>query len=199
MCCAYQCELDVISSQWSFCGSETTNIFTKYILKSESNPAEISGSNSHVWGVTDEVIKGSVYHNFLLPSSHLLHFPAPPPSPCLTAPLFLFPSANKLCMPSPTHGVVHCCTICSKLLLSRFCISLLASQSSCFPLSLLISLLRSLFAHPSPTNKNLTQPPHLVQLCTAPVSFTRTGSSFPEFLAAQLHPRGFTSVLCQLP
>lgn len=33
----------------------------------------------------------------------------------LRAPLFLFPSANKLCMPSPTHGVLHCCTICSKL------------------------------------------------------------------------------------
>lgn len=151
----------------------------------------------------DEVIKGSVYHNFfLLPSSHRLHFPAPLPPPCLAAPLFLFPSANKLCMPSPTHGVVHCCTICSKLLLSRFCISLLASQSSCFPFSLLISLPPSLFTHPllhTPTNKNLTQPLHLTQLYTAPVSIARTGSSFPEFLAAQLHPGGFTSVLCQLP
>lgn len=51
-------------------------------------------------------------------SSHPLHLPAPPPPPILCVPLFLFPSANKLCMPSPTHGVLHCCTICSKLLLS---------------------------------------------------------------------------------
>lgn len=51
-------------------------------------------------------------------SSHPLHLPAPPPPPILSVPLFLFPSANKLCMPSPTHGVLHCCTICSKLLLS---------------------------------------------------------------------------------
>lgn len=199
MCCAYQCEFDVISSQWSPCGSETTIIFNKYTLKSESEPAEMSGSNSHVRGVTDEVIKGSVYHHFLLPSSHLLHFPAPPPSPCLAAPLFLFPSANKLCMPSPTHGVVHCCTICSKLLLSWFCISLLASPVFLLP-SLIVNLSPSFSLYsPSPTNKNLTQPPHLVQLYTAPVSFDRTGSSFPEFLAAQLQPRGFTSVLCQLP
>lgn len=118
----------------------------------------------------------SVYHNFFfLPSSHPLHFPAPPPPPppCLTAPLFLFPSANKLCMPSPTHGVVHCCTICSKLLISHFRISLLASQSFCFSVTF-FHLSPSIFLRFHPlhtlTNKNLTQPPHDTQLCTAPVS-----------------------------
>lgn len=53
--------------------------------------------------------------SFQPPTSHPLHLPAPPP--ILSVPLFLFPSANKLCMPTPTHGVLHCCTICSKLLL----------------------------------------------------------------------------------
>lgn len=76
----------------------------------------------------------------LLPSSSFPRFSSSS-SHSLCAPLFLFPSANKLCMPSPTHGVLHCCTICSKLLLSLslspspllflplFPISLLASQS----------------------------------------------------------------------
>lgn len=53
----------------------------------------------------------------LLPSSSFPRFSSSS-SHSLRAPLFLFPSANKLCMPSPTHGVLHCCTICSKLLLS---------------------------------------------------------------------------------
>lgn len=74
------------------------------------------GSNSCVWGgygLSYYVL--CLSQLFFLPSSHPLHFPAPPPPPpCLTAALFLFPSANKLCMPAPTHGVVHCCTICSK-------------------------------------------------------------------------------------
>lgn len=76
-------------------------------------------------------------------------------------------------MPSPTHGVLHCCTICSKLLLSHFRISLLASQSSHFSFSffhLLPSILLCFHPLRTLTNKNLTQPPHHPQLCTAPVS-----------------------------
>lgn len=140
--CAYQCRPKFISSSvfhlWL-----TKN---KYALKKKKKkiklePAEIfcKGSNSHVWGgygLSYYVLCLShLFSFFFLPSSHPLPFPtppSPPPPPCLTAPLFLFPSLNKLCMPSPTHGVVHCCTICSKLLLSHFRISLLASQSFCF-------------------------------------------------------------------
>lgn len=80
-------------------------------------------------------------------SSHPLHLPAPPP--ILSVLLFLFPSANKLCMPTPTHGVLHCCTICSKLLLplsSPFHSSPLnLSPSRLLSFSLLISL--SLLSH----------------------------------------------------
>lgn len=49
-------------------------------------------------------------------------------------------------MPSPTHRVLHCCTICSKLLLSLFPISLFASQSLPFtpPLFLTLNLSLSL-------------------------------------------------------
>lgn len=54
----------------------------------------------------------------LLLSSSFSRFSSSSSSYSLCAPLFLLPSANKLCMPSPTHGVLHCCTICSKLLLS---------------------------------------------------------------------------------
>lgn len=101
------------------------------------------------------------------PSSHTLHLPAPPPPPLiLSVPLFLFPSANKLCMPSPTHGVLHCCTICSKLLLSLslFPISLFASQSFPFtpPLFLTLNLsflTLSLYAH-TQTQLNPHLPPN---------------------------------------
>ncbi|XP_010776750.1 uncharacterized protein [Notothenia coriiceps] len=43
-------------------------------------------------------------------------------------------------MPSPTHGVLHCCTISSKLLLSLSPISLFASQSLPLPPPLLLTL-----------------------------------------------------------
>lgn len=119
-----------------------------WFFYSKIEAAEIfhNGSNSHVWGGS-ELSYGVLYPSQLLflPSSNPLHFPAPPPPPCLTAPLFLFPSANKLCMPAPTHGVVHCCTICSKLLLSHSRISLLASRSFPFSFSFWSSLHPSLF------------------------------------------------------
>lgn len=96
-------------------------------------------------GGTNQVIflfhLSTFFFTALLLSSYLYSHPSS--SPVLSASLFLFPTANKLCMPSPTHGVLHWCTICSKLLLFPFPISLLASQSFPFLLfsfSLLISL-----------------------------------------------------------
>lgn len=60
---------------------------------------------------------------------------------------------------------------CSKLLLSHFRISLLASQS--FRFSSFFHLSPSIFFRfhtlHTLTNTNLTQPPHHAQLCTAPV------------------------------
>lgn len=116
----------------------------------------------------------------------------------LCSPLFLPASANKLCMPSPTHRVLHCCTICSKLLLSlslphfTFCLSI-SPLSRPLSFSLLIS--HSL----SRTQTQLQTPSPPTQPCTTTASIGRPGSSFPEFLAAQLHPGVFAPVLCQLP
>lgn len=87
-------------------------------------------------------------------SSHPLYLPAPPPSPpVLSVPLFRSSSANKLCMLSPTHGVLHCCTICSKLLL--------ALSLSLFPIShpLSFSLLICLSHALTCSVTNSTQPP----------------------------------------
>lgn len=126
-------------------------------------------------------------------SSHPLHLPAPPPPPpVLSVPLFLSSSANKLCMLSPIHGVLHCCTICSKLLL--------ALSLSLFPIShpLSFSLLICLSHTLTCSVTNSTQPLSIQPYATS-VSIGRTSSSFPEFLAAQLHPGGFAPVLCQLP
>lgn len=73
----------------------------------------------------------------LLPSSPSPCFSSSSHSLCSSVSL---PSANKLCMPSPTHGVLHCCTISSKLLLSLSPISLFTSQSLPLPSPVLLTL-----------------------------------------------------------
>ena len=61
---------------------------------------------------------------------------------------------------------------------------------------------RRITAHRSVVVKSyIKQPPHSISLShrSLPLTPCRTSSAFPEFLAAQLHPGGFASVLCQLP
>ncbi len=162
--------------------------------------------------VTKQDIGCSIYYNFLL-------FSPPPPILSISLLLLLLPFSLFLCFSFPLliNYVCHlqlteCCTAalsalncCSlSLPLPLFPIPLFASQSFPFtpPLFLTLNLsLSSLSPHSLSkcAHTNSTQPPPPTQPCTAPVSIGRTGSSFPEFLATQLHPGGFAPVLCQLP
>ena len=161
--------------------------------------------------VTNQVIRCSIYYNFLLLSP-------PPPILSISLLLLLLSFSLFLCFSFPLliNYVCHlqlteCCTAALSALnccsLSLFPISFFASQSFPFtpPLFLtlnlsVLTLSLSLFiCTQTRTHSHSTQPPPPTKPCTFPVSIGRTGSSLPEFLAAQLHPGGFAPVLCQLP